>query len=135
MTMTRRGEQMQANVLAVLRHSGGAMSAYGILENLRASNPKLAPPTIYRALAALSERGVVHRLESQNAFIACQSDHGSDATVLSICNDCGSVEESAAPDVLKDLSSLAEKTGFVPKRHVVEIIGRCGDCASPENKE
>ena len=68
--MSRRGEKMQAEVLAVLRRRGGPLSAYDVLGELREANPKIAPPTIYRALAALTERGRVHRLESLIASIS-----------------------------------------------------------------
>ena len=123
---------MQEQVLALLSQSHEPLSAYDILGELRASNPKLAPPTIYRALTALTDKGDVHRLESRNAFVACRGDHHESAMVLSICDDCGSVEESASSNVLKTLSDVAAKSGFVPDRHVVEILGRCGDCAAED---
>ena len=119
---------MQAQVLGVLRRHLGPMSAYDVLDRLRESNPRLAPPTIYRALAALIERGRVHRLESLNAFMACRCDHHHNAAVLSICDGCGAVRESIAPDLVADLSAVAGQSGFAPKRHVIEVHGTCADC-------
>ena len=126
--MGKRGEKMQAEVLAVLRRRRGPMSAYDVMGELREANPKIAPPTIYRALAALTERGRVHRLESLNAYIACQCDRHQHATILSICDDCGTVEESVAPDLLKELSNIIGKSGFAPMRHVIEVHGLCASC-------
>jgi Fur family zinc uptake transcriptional regulator len=128
--MGKRGEKTQADVLAVLRRRGGPLSAYEVLGELRESHPKIAPPTIYRALAALTERGRVHRLESMNAFIACQCDRHMQASILSICDACGTVEESVAPDLLEELSSVAGKSGFRPARHVIEIHGLCASCGA-----
>lgn len=128
--MGKRGEKIQADVLAVLRRRGCPLSAYEVLGALRESHPKIAPPTIYRALAALTERGRVHRLESMNAFIACQYDRHMQASILSICDDCGTVEESVAPDLLEDLSSVAGRSGFWPARHVIEIHGLCASCGA-----
>jgi Fur family zinc uptake transcriptional regulator len=128
--MGKRGEKTQADVLAVLRRRGGPLSAYEVLGELRESHPKIAPPTIYRALAALTERGRVHRLESMNAFIACQCDRHMQASILSICDDCGTVEESVAPDLLEELSSVAGRSGFPPARHVIEIHGLCASCGA-----
>ncbi|MGI9504475.1 MAG: transcriptional repressor [Geminicoccaceae bacterium] len=128
--MSKRGEKLQAKVLAVLRRRRGPLSAYDILGRFRAANPKIAPPTIYRALAALIERGRVHRLESLNAYIACQCDRHQHASVLSICDDCGAVQESVAPDVLKEVSKIAGKSGFAPRRHVIEVHGVCGTCGT-----
>ena len=126
--MSRRGEKVQAEVLAVLHRRRGPLSAYDILGELRVAHPKIAPPTVYRALAALRERGRVHRLESLNAFIACQGGRHRHASILSICDDCGIVEESVAPDLLKALSSIIGKSGFAPLRHVIEVHGLCASC-------
>jgi len=128
--MSKRGEKVQSDVLAVLRRRGGPLSAYEVLGEMRDSNPKLAPPTIYRALAALMERGRVHRLESMNAFIACQCDRHAQASILSICDDCGTVEESVAPGLIEELSSVAGQSGFQPARHVIEIHGLCASCGA-----
>ena len=128
--MGKRGEKMQAEVLAVLRRDRAAMSAYEVLGQLRLGELRLAPPTIYRALAALTERGEVHRLESLNAFIACQCDKHRHASILAICDDCGSVEENLSPDLLDELSGIAGKSGFAPTRHVIEIHGQCADCGA-----
>ena len=128
--MGKRGEMMQVDVLAVLRRRGGPLSAYEVLGELRENHPKIAPPTIYRALASLTERGRVHRLESMNAFITCQCDRHSQASILSICDDCGTVEENVAPDLLEELSSVPGKSGFRPARHVIEIHGLCASCGA-----
>jgi len=128
--MSKRGEKMQADVLAILRRRGGPLSAYDVLGELRESHPKVAPPTIYRTLAALTDRGRVHRIESMSAYIACQCDRHMQASILSICGDCGTVEESVAPDLLEELSSVAGKSGFQPSRHVIEIHGLCASCGA-----
>ena len=128
--MSKRGEETQAEVLAVLRRHRGPLSAYDVLGELREDNPKIAPPTIYRALAALTERGRVHRLESLNAFIACQCDRHQHASILSICDDCGAVEESVAPDLLNELSDIIGVSGFAPMRHVIEVHGLCASCGA-----
>ena len=128
--MGKRGEKIQAEVLAVLRRCRDPMSAYDVLGELREANPKIAPPTIYRALSALTERGRVHRIESLNAYIACQCDRHQNASVLSICDDCGAVEECVATDLLTLLSSIVGKSGFAPMRHVIEVHGVCGSCGA-----
>ena len=132
--MSERRHRMQAQVLAVLRSRRLPMSAYEVLRCLREVRPRLAPPTIYRALAALSERGKVHRLESLNAFIACQCDRHHDASILSICTDCGAVEENLSIDLVTTLSSIAGKSGFAPMRHVIEVHGQCASCGSAEGR-
>ena len=130
--MHKRSEEMQSEILAVLGRSSVPLSAYAILDVLRPGRPKLAPPTIYRALAALIAQGRVHRLESLNAFVACRGGTHHDDAILSVCDDCGRVEESRAPEILGRLSRIAGASGFVPTRHVIELRGRCGTCARAE---
>jgi len=132
--MATRGEKTQAAVLAVLQRHSGPLSAYEVLGALREVNPRVAPPTVYRALAALMERGRVHRLESVKAYIACQCDRHRHASILSICGDCGAVEESVAPDMLEELSSIAGKSGFAPMRHVIEVHGLCASCGGARGR-
>ena len=114
--------------LAVLRKNSGAMSAYEVLDELRMFNPKIAPPTVYRALHALVERGQVHRLESRNAYVACRGAKHQSAPVLSVCDGCGLVEESMAPQVLGALADVTSQTGFTQTHQVIELHGRCISC-------
>ncbi|MDE0113863.1 MAG: Fur family transcriptional regulator [Albidovulum sp.] len=128
--MTRQGQRIQKEVLVILRRHLIPRSAYDVLGELRQISPKIAPPTVYRALAALTQRGRVHRLESLNAFIACQCDQHQNASILSICDDCGTVEESVAPDLVEELSGIAGQSGFAPTRHVIEVHGLCASCGT-----
>ena len=126
--MGKRGEEMQTAVLAILRDSKSPHSAYTLLDRLQETYPKIAPPTVYRALAALVERGQIHRLESLNAYIACQSEAHHQASVLSICEDCGAVEENFEPDIVSRLSAALRKSGFSAQRHIIEVNGICESC-------
>ena len=126
--MGKRGEEMQTAVLAILRDSKSPHSAYTLLDRLQETYPKIAPPTVYRALATLIERGQIHRLESLNAYVACQSEAHHQASVLSICEDCGIVEETFEPDIFSRLNAALRKSGFSAQRHIIEVNGICASC-------
>ncbi|MEL6915352.1 MAG: Fur family transcriptional regulator [Pseudomonadota bacterium] len=132
--MGRRSEELQAEVMMVLRAAQGPLSAYDILAELRASNPKMAPTTIYRALAVLVDKTRVHRLESLNAYVPCQCDEAGHEAIISICDDCGTVEETVAPDLLASMSKAISASGFAAKRHVVEVHGTCAECSPEDGK-
>ena len=123
---------MQAEVLATLRKCGAPMSAYEVLDRLRDGNPRLAPPTIYRALAALIEGGRVHRLESLKAFVACRCEQHGHVPIFSICEACGTVEEAVSRRITNELSRIAGQSGFAPARHVIEVHGQCARCEAKE---
>lgn len=127
--MITRGEMWQAEILRVLNRSHAPVTAYEVLETLRETHGKVAPTTIYRALSSLTDCGRVHRVESLNAFMACQCDRHQHTSILSICEECGSVEESIAPELLDEISGLVGKSGFSPMRHVIEVHGMCGSCS------
>ncbi|PLW77166.1 Fur family transcriptional regulator [Cohaesibacter celericrescens] len=134
--MAMRGEKMQSEVLGVLQQNLAPLTAYDVLEQLRGFYPKLAPPTIYNALSALTKRGQVHRLESLKAYIACQCDQHSHASIMAICDACGKVEERvASDDLLKTVSSHVDEVGFKPIRHIIEIHGVCASCSSDQGPE
>lgn len=128
--MRKQSSQRQTEVLEVLQKTGRSMTAYEILDELKSEESGLAPPTVYRALSALTEEGRAHRLESINAFVSCRCEHMDHTPVLAICNDCGSVEEHADEIVMDRLTALTRATGFRARRHVVEVHGSCGACAA-----
>jgi hypothetical protein len=66
------------------------LSAYTILDQLRDQGFR-APLQVYRALDKLVEFGLVHRLESLNAFVACRHPDCEDHETIAfmICEKCG----------------------------------------------
>jgi len=128
--MRKRAAARQTDVLSVLKTSTRPMTAYQILERLQASEPDIAPPTVYRTLSALTDQGRAHRLESIKAFVPCRCSHVESVPVLAICEDCGSVEEHDGSDLLEKLDNLTKKNAFRADRHIVEIHGQCGTCAA-----
>ena len=68
-------------VLRALLSSHRPLGAYEVIDELAKSMPRPAPITVYRALDFLMENGLVHRIESRNAFLACAHDHDAAAMV------------------------------------------------------
>jgi Fur family zinc uptake transcriptional regulator len=128
----KRGERLTAmrrHVLEVLSGSHKPLGAYEIIDLVAARGPRPAPITIYRALDFLTAQGLVHRIESRNAFLACINNHASDAPVVFlICEACGAVGEAASGAVAESLNAAAKSAGFTPKSPVVEITGVCAHC-------
>ena len=127
--MRKHAALRQADILDVLNSSRAPMTAYQILEQLQDDEPDIAPPTVYRALTALTNQGRAHKLESLKAFVPCRCDHGKSLPVLAICDDCGLVDEHDGGALLPKLSTLVAPSQFSAHRHIVEIHGQCGSCA------
>ena len=129
-----RGQRLtpiRRKVLAALLASHKPLGAYEIIDRLAPRGPRPAPITAYRALEFLRENGLVHRIESRNAFIACVHTHAAgDLVVFLICEHCGTVGEASSADVAATLTSAARAAGFTPKSPVIEISGICTHCRS-----
>ena len=69
---------IRRQVLQALLSSHRPLGAYEVIDELAKSMPRPAPITVYRALDFLMENGLVHRIESRNAFLACAQDHDDD---------------------------------------------------------
>jgi Fur family zinc uptake transcriptional regulator len=120
---------IRRQVLQALLASHRPLGAYEVIDQLARSMPRPAPITVYRALDFLMENGLVHRIESRNAYLACAYDHDTVAMVaFLICDACGSVGEIPAAPVAHDLDAAARASGFAPKLSVVEITGTCAHC-------
>lgn len=116
-----------AAILHVLRSGNVPMTAYAILDALR-SKKTTAPTTVYRALSRLMSSGVVHRLESINAYVACSDPQCHGSTAFAICRDCGHVDELAQADLIEHLQAKAIQQGFHIEATTIEITGRCMSC-------
>jgi len=120
---------MRRQVLEALLASHAPLGAYELIDRLAAQGARPAPITIYRALDFLREQGLVHRIESRNAFIACVHNHATgDPVVFLICQQCGAVGEAASAAVADTIKSASRAAGFMPKSQVIEISGVCAHC-------
>ncbi|MCP1200399.1 Fur family transcriptional regulator [Notoacmeibacter sp. MSK16QG-6] len=124
-------EQLTRNqrlVLDALRSEDGPLTAYNLLDRLRDEGLR-APPQIYRALEKLVETGIVHRLESRNAFVSCNHAHcGGQGVLFAVCDDCGSIEELRTDAIDAALRSTTEAIGFHAHRLAGEVRGVCRPC-------
>ncbi|MGB6566405.1 MAG: transcriptional repressor [Xanthobacteraceae bacterium] len=119
---------MRRQVLQTLLASHKPLGAYEIIEHW-AQKRHPAPITIYRALDFLCENGLVHRIESRNAYVACVHNHGGgDLVVFLICESCGAVGEAPGGGAAAALNASARAAGFLPKSPLIEIAGVCSHC-------
>jgi Fur family transcriptional regulator, zinc uptake regulator len=117
------------HVLEVLAASHKPLGAYEIIDLIARKHSRPAPITVYRALDFLMKHGLVHRIESRNAYLACAHNHDSGALVaFLICDTCGAVGEASTAAMAQLLAAAARKAGFRPSMSVIEIAGTCSHC-------
>jgi Fur family zinc uptake transcriptional regulator len=128
-------------VLSLLTQSHQPMGAYEILDCLNrqikdeadAKSQLIAPPIVYRALEFLRAEGLVHRIESKNAFISCDHPGHQYAAQFLICSACEKVAELDNPD--SSLLAEADNLGFKVDHSVVEMTGVCRDCSKVDGNQ
>ena len=116
-------------VLDLLERADTPMGAYEILEALRPFGLR-APPQVYRALNRLVAEGRVHRIESLNAFVACDHPGHEEVLAFLICRSCGTVQELDDRRTEALVRDLGMQTGFAVDAALLEVRGRCADCRS-----
>ena len=119
----------QSLVMGELNETTSPLSAYTILDQLREEGLR-APLQVYRALDKLVEYGLVHKLESLNAYVACQhQDCGQHEMVaFTICEDCGDVKEINDERLTTPVATITKDKGFELRKSTVELRGLCPDC-------
>ena len=119
----------QQIVLNLVEKSTQPLKAYSILFNVQKKGIK-APLQVYRALDRLVEIGKIHKIESRNAFIACQdsSCQISKATAFSICESCEKVTEINNSKLSKYLKNFKDNSGMKYSKYNLEFFGVCKKC-------
>jgi len=118
----------RAEVLSVIHGAGKPIGAYDILDKLSRDNGTPKPPTVYRALEFLEAMGLVHKIESLNAFMSCALPGHIHSAQILICDGCGEVEEVQDEQLLDQFAALAKDHGFEVDRAICEIHGHCENC-------
>lgn len=130
---TLRGARLtplRRRVLELVWAGHRSVKAYDLLARLGAG---AMPPTIYRALDFLVAHGLVHRLESLNAYVGCPRPRADHDGQFLICEGCGVVDEIDAPELVREVCQRAGAVGFAPSRQTLEVHGLCRQCNTPGN--
>ncbi|MSP05221.1 MAG: transcriptional repressor [Acetobacteraceae bacterium] len=124
---------LRREVLGLVLDSTAPTGAYDLLEKLRQTRHRAAPPTVYRALDFLLEHGLIHRLERLSAFIGCVAhEHAEDGHVHAaqflICRNCRKVTEIEDGELAHALAHVASRLGFTVAGATIEAEGLCAAC-------
>ncbi len=115
-------------VLDLLLQAGSPMKAYDLMAAFGPDGETAKPPTVYRALEFLTRVGLVHRIESLNAFIACGLGERAHTAAFLLCDCCGAAVEIAPPSS-DPIEAAAKAAGYRLKGVTVEAHGLCSNCA------
>lgn len=120
---------LRRKVLELIWSNHESVKAYDLLDALKTFDAAAKPATVYRTLDFLLEQGLIHRVESLNAFVGCRQPGGRHELLLLICERCNTVDERAAPELMAAASAEIRVAQFKPRRQSFEVHGLCAACA------
>jgi len=130
-----RFTKLRQDVFQEIAATYASIGAYDVLAQLAEKGTRLAPISVYRAIDALLEAGVIHRLESKNAFFACRRlDHGvGRRPIFLACEKCNAVQEVDSEGIFETIDRVARGASFQPRVKFVEVSGLCRSCAAKKD--
>jgi Fur family zinc uptake transcriptional regulator len=130
-----RFTDQRRQVLEIIAVATAPVGAYEILDQIRQIHPGAAPPTVYRALEFLQQHGLIHKLESLHAYVACNHPGDPHTSQFLICFDCGKVKELDDVGISSSVKQAATASGFQPTERLVEVTGTCEKCQTKITNE
>ena len=119
---------LRRRVLELIWESQRPIGAYALLDALKSEHGAARPPTIYRALDFLIEQGLVHRIQSLNAFIGCTDPAVAHSGLFLICIECGDTVEIEDEKIDAAIQASADGLGFAVSSRMIEASGVCPEC-------
>jgi len=119
---------VRQRVLELVWQSHKPVGAYDLLPQLAAEGFNSAPPTVYRALDFLLDLGLVHRINSLNAFVGCSHPGEQHPSCFFVCNQCGEAQELQASQVQQVAAQVEQMLGVVVQQQTTELMGLCPRC-------
>ncbi|MCU6455824.1 transcriptional repressor [Sphingomonas sp. A2-49] len=132
-TLEKSGEQwtqMRANVFEALAGFAKPASAYDIAEALsKSEGRRVAANSIYRILDVFVASNLARKVESSNAYVANAHPDCLHDCIFLVCDSCGQTVHLDDDVVTRGVRNAAQAAGFSPVRPVIEVRGKCADCA------
>lgn len=148
---------LRQQVLLLIWENHKPLGAYTLIEQLaEKTQRRIAPPTVYRSLEFLLELGLIHRINSLNAYIGCTQPHmhqtpsdpaqsNQSHTDLShskqthssrvdrrnyflICKKCHDTQEILDTSLSEKIETVSQSFKFLPQEQWLEITGLCEEC-------
>ena len=122
---------MRASIFDVLASFDKPASAYDIADAVsKAQGRRVAPNSVYRILDLFVNANLARRVESANAYLANSHPDCIHDCIFLVCDGCGSTTHFDDDSLTGGLRAAASAAGFEAERPVIEVRGRCADCAA-----
>lgn len=126
--------RLRRQIFSILLQASGPITAYELLDRLRKQRPATAAG-VYRSLDFLASHGLVHRLESRKAFVACAHPDHPHVSQFLICRRCGTAVEVEDDRIASVVGEWSRRLGFEVEAETLEVSGSCSTCRGATPRE
>ncbi|GAA3942507.1 Fur family transcriptional regulator [Litoribacillus peritrichatus] len=130
-----RFTKLREQLFTLIWESHKPVTAYKLLDQIKDSDFSATPPTVYRTLDFLLEQGLIHRINSLNAFIGCCQPGARHTGTFIICERCEHAQEVDHANILHAIQQVSEQHHFQMKSYVTEVYGLCPQCQHPDEHD
>lgn len=120
--------KVRKRVLELIWQSHQPTGAYDLLPKLAEEGFNSAPPTVYRALDFLLDLGLIHRLNSINAYTGCIHPGEQHPVCFFMCQNCGLAQELDAAPIDGFSQAIEQQLGVQVQQQIIELQGLCPAC-------
>jgi Fur family ferric uptake transcriptional regulator len=118
-------------VIEALARESCCLTAQEIHDRVRKRRTRVGIASVYRALEALAELGLVHRLELRSGAAhyepaVASGDHHHHL----VCDDCGRIEAFTDDRLERAIDTVSRAAAFRIDEHDIVLRGRCETCAA-----
>ena len=118
-------------VAGLIADRGGPFTAADILADAGTRRLGIGRATVFRAIDAFSELGVVERIDlpsGEHAYVVCEPLHHHHV----VCSRCGRVTDIADEGLRAVVNEVSRRTGYRVDEHRLELFGLCPACQAAE---
>ena len=116
-------------VLSLLARQDCCLSAQEIHDRLRGGGRAVGLASVYRALDALAQLGLVHRIDVGGTACFEPADPSGEHHHHAICDRCGKMDSFEDAELERLIDSVGARLGYAVGGHDIVLRGACPDCS------
>ena len=133
-TLSEHGHRLggaRTAVVEALGRRGGCLDADELVATLRRGRKRVGVASVYRALALLSELGLLQRVPVAGGSARYElAGPGGEHHHHLVCDDCGATASFEDEALERAIGRLSGRTAYAVQAHDVTLHGTCPDCQS-----
>ena len=121
---SRKREYIVQEFLKAERH----LSVEDLFHLVKTERPQIGYTTVYRTLKLIVDSGLAEVVDFDDGVRRFERKLGREYHAHFICTQCGKNFEVFDESIERLSCSLSNRSGFMPKKHRMEIFGICQEC-------